>query len=61
MDNSNLLVGRPFGGCAIMYCKSLLACVKSIPTNSKRFHAVKMLILLVCLITLNLSVTLCLL
>ena len=43
MDSSNLLVGRPFGGCAIMYRKSLLACVKSIPTNSKRFCAVRLI------------------
>ena len=43
MDSSNLLVGRPFGGCAIMYRKSLLACVKSIPTDSKRFCAVRLI------------------
>ena len=43
MDSSNLLVGRPFGGCAIMYRKSLLACVKSIPTNSKCFCAVRLI------------------
>ena len=43
MDSSNLLVGHPFGGCAIMYHKSLLACVKSIPTNSKRFCTVRLI------------------
>ena len=43
VDSSNLLVGRPFGGCAIMYRKSLLACVKSIPTDSKRFCAVRLI------------------
>ena len=40
MDSSNLLVGHPFGSCAIMYRKSLLACVKSIP---KRFCAVRLI------------------
>ena len=43
MDSSNLLVGHPFGGCTIMYRKSLLACVKSIPTNSKRFCVVRLI------------------
>ena len=43
MDSSNFLVGCPFGGCAIMYRKSLLACVKSIPTNSRRFCAVRLI------------------
>ena len=32
MDSSNLFVGRPFGGCAIMYHKSLLGSSPFLPT-----------------------------
>ena len=36
MDNSELLLGRPFGGCAILYRKCLASCI-----CSNRFCAVK--------------------
>ena len=43
MDDSFLLAepGRPFGGCAIPYRKSL-ACVTSLHSHSNRFCAVKL-------------------
>ena len=34
MDSSQLLSGRPFGGCCIMYRKALSAAVRRIFTNS---------------------------
>ena len=41
MDNSELLLGRPFGGCAILYRKCLASCISSLETCSNRFCAVK--------------------
>ena len=40
MDSSQLLSGRPFGGCCIMYRKALSAAVRRIFTNSNRLCAV---------------------
>ena len=41
MDSESLLVGRPFGGCSILYRKSLLSSVSPVVTCSSRFCAVK--------------------
>ena len=41
MDNSELLLGRPFGGCAILYRKCLALCTSSLETCSNCFCAVK--------------------
>ena len=40
MDSSRLLPGRPFGGCAILFRKSLLPCVTTLQSNSNRFCAI---------------------
>ena len=40
MDSSILLSGRPFGGCGILYCKSLSSVVRRLFTDSKRFCAI---------------------
>ena len=43
MDSSNLLVGLPFGGCAIMYRKSLLVSSPLLLTLYKRFYPVRLI------------------
>ena len=43
IDDSSLLIGRPFGGCAILYRKSLSSCVTPLETCSDRFCALKLL------------------
>ena len=40
MGSSTVLSGRPFGGCAILYRKSLLGCVSTLSCPSSRFCAV---------------------
>ena len=42
MDESFLLAGRPFGGCAILYRNSLSSCVTPLHSHSNRFCAVKL-------------------
>ena len=37
MDDSTLLVGRPFGACAILYRKSLASCCTPLVSCSDRF------------------------
>ena len=41
MDLCSLIVGRPFGGCSIMYRKSLLYSICPIVTGSNCFCALK--------------------
>ena len=41
MDNSEFILRRPFGGCAILYQKCLASCISSLETGSNRFCAVK--------------------
>ena len=41
LDDSTLLVGRPFGGCAILYRKSLASCCTPLVSCSDRFCALK--------------------
>ncbi len=41
MDSSELLQGRPFGGCAILYRKSLAANILMLQSNDRRFCAIK--------------------
>ncbi len=41
MDSSEILVGRPYGGCAILYKKSLCSNISMVPCNARRFCAVK--------------------
>ena len=40
MDNSKLLIGRPYGGCAILYRRSLLFCTSHVNSTSKRFCSI---------------------
>ena len=40
MDDTDLTLGRPFGGCGIIYHKSLAPFIRRINSPSKRFHAV---------------------
>ena len=42
MDSSILLHGRPFGGCAILFRKSLINTVPMLSTSAKRFCAVRL-------------------
>ena len=42
MDSSILLHGRPFGGCAMLFRKSLISSVTMLSTNAKRFCAVRL-------------------
>jgi hypothetical protein len=39
-DNSDVLLGRPFGGCAILWRSDLLGNVSVLPTDSRRICAV---------------------
>ena len=43
MDSSNLLVGRPYGGCAILCRKSLSSSIRMLNCCSKQFCAVSLL------------------
>ena len=45
MDSSVLLTGRPFGGCAILYRKSLAYSIIRLKPCSKRFCAVSKLLI----------------
>jgi hypothetical protein len=38
-DNSDILIGRPYGGCAILWRSDLVCKVDILPTNSKRVYA----------------------
>ena len=42
MDDSSLLTGRPYGGCSILYRKSLSSCITPLHTCSNRFCAIKL-------------------
>ncbi len=42
MDSSAFLLGRPYGGCAILFRKSLINRIKMLNSHSKRFCAVKL-------------------
>ena len=54
MDSSILLHGRPFGGCTILFRKSLISSVPMLSTNAKHFCAVQLseqsgyIVLLIC-------------
>ena len=41
-DNSEVLSGRPYGGCAILWRSDMVARVDTITTNSRRICAIKM-------------------
>ena len=41
MDSSLLHVGQPFGGCSILYRKSLYSCSTPVSVSSNRFCAIK--------------------
>ena len=43
MDSSDLLVGRSYGGCIIICCKSLSSSIRMLNSCSKRFCAVSLL------------------
>ena len=40
MNHNELILGRPYGGCGILYCKSLMRFIPRLKTNSRRFCAV---------------------
>jgi exonuclease III len=40
MISTEFIAGRPFGGCAILYCKSLAKSINTIKTGSMRFCAI---------------------
>ena len=42
MDSSKLLLGRPYGGCAILFRRSLISCISRLDSPSKRFCAVRL-------------------
>lgn len=42
MDSSVLLHGRPYGGCAILFRKSIISSVSMLQTDAKRFCAVSL-------------------
>ena len=44
MDSSELLTGRPFGGCAILYHKSLAHSIIRLKSCPKRFCAISLII-----------------
>ena len=39
-DDSILLHGQPFGGCAILYCQNFVSSIKQVKTPSRHFCAV---------------------
>jgi len=41
-DSSDILVERPYGGCAILWCSDLYANVEVIDTNSRRICAIRL-------------------
>ena len=41
MDNSELVCGRPYGGCSILYQKSLASCITALGSCSNGFCGVK--------------------
>jgi exonuclease III len=41
-DNSEVLIGRPYGGCSILWRSDIQARVESVDTNSKRICAIRM-------------------
>ena len=52
-DNSVLLRGRPFGGCAILYRQNLVSSFKQVSTCSRRFCAVKIVVQNCCCLLIN--------
>ena len=42
MDSSKLLLGRPYGGCAILFRRSLISCISRLDSPSKHFCAVRL-------------------
>ena len=43
MDSSVLLTGRPFGGCAILFRKSLSSCIAPLCCDSNRFCGIRLI------------------
>ena len=43
MDSSVLLTGHPFGGCAILFRKSLSSCIAPLCFDSNRFCAIRLI------------------
>ena len=42
MDSSKLLLGCPYGGCAILFRRSLISCISRLDSPSERFCAVRL-------------------
>ena len=41
-DSTEILAGRPYGGCAILWRSDISARIQTIPTESRRLCAIKM-------------------
>ena len=52
-DNSVLLRGCPYGGCAVLYHQNLVSSFKQVTTSSRRFCAVKIMFQNCCCLLLN--------
>lgn len=42
MDSAKLLLGCPYGGCAILFRRSLIQCISRVDSPSKRFCVVRL-------------------
>ena len=43
MDSGSLLCGRPYGGCSVLYRKSLSSCIIPLASSSNRFCGIKVI------------------
>ena len=43
MDSRSLLCGRPYGGCSVLYRKSLSSCIIPLTSSSNRFCGIKVI------------------
>ena len=43
MDSGSLLCGRPYGGCSVLYHKSLSSCIIPLASSSNRFCGIKVI------------------
>ena len=43
MDSGSLLCGRPYGGCSVLYRKSLSSCITPLASSSNRFCGIKVI------------------
>ena len=43
MDSGSLLCGHPYGGCSVLYRKSLSSCIIPLASSSNRFCGIKVI------------------